>query len=283
MHCFMLSVGRLLILMFFERSFSFEGQELSPAKSRIYNEEHHDPRSSQNIKRIKKNDFGPYSNHDDADRRLKVILDFIKEHFSTIWGSLIQAYEENSCKDKSAIKNTEKIFKAVFKTDDTLEKNFRRDQTIKKELEAQLALEKKKEEFNIVVSQMIHEEGIDFLWEHFDAFVTSKDLRISFGDYVIDFSHPDTLFERLFGFFPKSLFHTYFTPLEVLMFSSFLIKKFVKPSTLKNFLNNSFGSNFSKKQGVRYLEKYVLAHSGKLFIGGAMVHALLVGGQAVKK
>lgn len=82
---------------------------------------------------------------------------------------------------------------------------------------------------------------------------------------------------------PKNLFHRYFTPFEILTLSSFLIKKFVRPSVAKKFLNDYFGTNFSKKQGVRYLEKYLLPYSGKLFIGGTIFHALLEGSQSIKK
>ena len=90
-------------------------------------------------------------------------------------------------------------------------------------------------------------------------------------------------YKSILDLFPKNLFHRYFTPFEIFMLSSFLIKKFVSPSTTRNFLNNSFGSNFTKKQGVRYLEKYLLPHTGKFFIGAAMLHGLSGGVRSVNK
>lgn len=90
-------------------------------------------------------------------------------------------------------------------------------------------------------------------------------------------------YKSILDLFPKNLFNRYFTPFEILTLSSFLIKKFVQPSTAKKFLNNSFGSNFTKKQGVRYLEEYLLPHTGKLFIGAAMLHGLSGKIRSVKK
>ncbi len=83
-------------------------------------------------------------------------------------------------------------------------------------------------------------------------------------------------YKSILDLFPKNLFNRYFTPFEILTLSSFLIKKFVRPSIVRNFLNNSFGSNFTKKQGVGYLEEHLLPHTGKLFIGAAMLHGLSV-------
>lgn len=90
-------------------------------------------------------------------------------------------------------------------------------------------------------------------------------------------------YKSILDLFPKNLFNRYFTPFEILTLSSFLIKKLVQPSTAKKFLNNSFGSNFTKKQGVRYLEEYLLPHTGKLFIGAAMLHGLSGKIRSVKK
>lgn len=215
------------------------------------------------------------------------MLHFIERNFNDIWNSLIQAYEKNSNKDKSAIQDRENIFKQVFKTDGELENNFKRDKKIKEKLTEQLNVAKQNEEFNHLISESIEKEGIDFLWKSFDAFVNSDNLKMSFGNYAIDFSDEknseNILLKQFLTFLPKNLFHRYFTSFEILTLSLFLIKKFVRPSTARNFLNNSFGSNFTKKQGVRYLEKYLLPHSGKLFIGGSIFHGLSGGIRSVKK
>lgn len=251
---------------FFGRTFSFELERFSPQESRMYKEELHEYKNSED---------------DHENKRLEIIFQFIENNFSNIWKKCIDYYQEQKINEVSF----EKIFK--IKSDSVLMHHMRLNDMIKQKLESQLNIEKQKQELNFSISQFFETQGIKFLCETFDSFVYSKDLQISFGKYVIDFSDAEKnsnhTLSKQFPFLSKRLFHPYFTPFEILTLSSFLIKKFVQPSTAKKFLNNSFGSNFTKKQGVRYLEEYLLPHTGKLFIGAAMLHGLSGKIRSVKK
>lgn len=256
---------------FLGRNFSFKIDNLSPGQYKIIEEK------SNNL--LKNSNY-----YYDANKRLDVMLNFIKENFSSIWNSLIQVYEENYENDKFFIQDS---FKKAYKTNNQLESRMLKDIKIKNELMKQLEIEKTNKKFNHNISGFIEEDGIAFLWSTFDVFVNSWEAKISFGHYLIDFSNEENnkniLPQRFLTFLPQNLFHRYFTPFEVLTFSLFLIKKLVKPSLAKKFLNDYFGSNFTKKQGVRYLDKYLLLHSGKLFIGVFTLHGLYKVIEPVKK
>lgn len=276
---------------FLGKVFSFKIDDFSPTKeSKVVEKNKNEEIGSSPVINSKKSipEEKIFNHYDKKNKRLDVMLHFIEKNFNDIWNSFIKAYEKNSEKDKSAIADTENIFKQAYVISSELEYSMFKNIKIKNKLLEQLNIAKKNEKFNHATSELIEEAGINFLCLTFDAFVNSGEAKIFFGHYVIDFPDEENseniLSEEGFlAFLPKNLFHRYFTPFEVLTFSSFLIKKFVKPSSARNFLNNSFGSNFTKKQGVRYLEKYFLPHSGKLFIGGTILHALLVGSQSMKK